>query len=310
VKYIARRIALLLGHLLPRLRRVLVREIRLARWRLAQGRRKTLTVTTEQGTFVVSTGDRALGRDLYYRREHELALIRATTAMLRARDLLPPRGRGTIIDVGANIGVISIGLLTLGEMERAVAVEPEPENFSLLRRNVALNGMNDRFHCLRLAVSDRRGSLGLELSDVNSGDHRVRSVAIHGEAFPDDAGRPRDVIAVDADRLDEMLDALPAEFARDVALIWLDVQGHEASVLRGGARTFSHGLPTVTEIWPWGLRCAGVEPPEFCALAAEYWSRYWVLRGERLVSYPTAVLDSYFEELGDGQRFGNVVFTR
>jgi FkbM family methyltransferase len=308
--YLTRRLSILASVALPRLRAALVRELRLARWRLAEGRRETLTVKTEQGVFTVSTRDRALGRDLYYRREHELALIRATTAMLRARGLLPPGGRGTVVDVGANIGVISIGLLALGEMERAIAVEPEPGNFALLRRNVENNGMSDRFHCLQLAASDRRGTLELELSDINSGDHRIRAGATEHDGSSDQGHRPREVISVGADTIDQILATLPPDVGREVALIWIDVQGHEASVLRGGTRTFSRGTPTVAEIWPLGLEASGVAQQEFCALAAEYWSRYWVLRGDRLIGYPISALDSYFDELGEGDRFGNVVFTR
>lgn len=302
--YLTRRLSILASIALPRLRKALVRELRLARWRLAEGRRETLTVETEQGIFTISTRDRALGRDLYYRREHELELIRAVTTTLRAHDLLPPRGQGTVLDIGANIGVISIGLLALGEMERAVAVEPEPGNFALLRRNVDLNSMTDHFACLQRAASDRDGTVELELSAVNSGDHRVRI----GDSADDDG--PRQVITVEAGTIDGILGALPTDVVRQIALIWIDVQGHEASVIGGGTRTFSRGVPTVAEIWPRGLQRAGVGRRDFCALAAGHWSRYWVLRGDRLIPYPISAFDSYFEELGEGDRFGNVVLTR
>jgi NhaP-type Na+/H+ or K+/H+ antiporter len=39
-----------------------------------------------------------------------------------------------------------------------------------------------------------------------------------------------------------------------VALTWIDVQGHEAAVLAGGAAVFEKQIPLFVEHWPYGLR--------------------------------------------------------
>ncbi len=55
---------------------------------------------------------------------------------LRDKNLIPGKGEGVLLDIGANIGIISIGMLTQGEMDRAIAIEPDPFNVELLRRNI------------------------------------------------------------------------------------------------------------------------------------------------------------------------------
>ena len=41
-----------------------------------------------------------------------------------------------------------------------------------------------------------------------------------------------------------------------VRLVWIDVQGHEARVLRGAGQLLQAGVPIVFELWPYGLRRA------------------------------------------------------
>ena len=51
-------------------------------------------------------------------------------------DQLFPEGRGTFLDIGANIGLVSIPLAERRRV-RCLAFEPEPRNFQWLERNIA-----------------------------------------------------------------------------------------------------------------------------------------------------------------------------
>ena len=59
------------------------------------------------------------------------------------------------------------------------------------------------------------------------------------------------------------VDSLVAEGLIEPArlgLVWIDVQGHEAHVLAGAQRLLEQGVPTVIEVWPYGLaRTDGTE---------------------------------------------------
>ena len=80
-------------------------------------------------------------------------LISNVIKFLRINNKCPVKGEGAILDIVANNGVISIGMLYTGEMSKAISIEPESQNFCLLQRNTKLNGLNDRISCLPFAAS-------------------------------------------------------------------------------------------------------------------------------------------------------------
>lgn len=281
-------------------------ETRSMLWNMYGRTRRTVTARTKQGVLTVYCSDKVIGRKLYCQGEFELDLSRKVVALLRSLGRSVPGG--TVLDVGANMGVISIGLLRHGWMQRAIAIEPDSDNVALLRRNVAQNGLEDQVICVPCAVSDSRGMVAFELSRDNYGDHRVRMGA---PTAPCDRYHEsgRHVVEVERRCLDEVLESLPPRFVDDLALIWIDTQGHEAHVFRGARSVLSRGVPVVAEVWPYGLLRAGVSRAEFCGLAEELWSTYWVVRRGRFFPYPIALLGLFFDELGDAGDAENVVFT-
>jgi FkbM family methyltransferase len=270
-----------------------------------------LIVSTKQGKFKIALlPNESIGRSLYCTGQYELDLVSDVMKFLRARPGFPARGEGTVIDVGANNGVISIGMLHAGEFARAIAIEPEPQNFSLLRNNVDMNGFADRYICLPYVVSHQKGDVEFELSDTNLGDHRVRVGARLVDAAERQHESARRVISVQAERLDNLLSGLPAAFLDQIALIWVDVQGYEGYVFMGAKNLISTNVPLVAEIWPYGIRRSGMMQEQFCDIAANTWTYYWVRRRGKFVRYPIRVLDALFEELGEDGGFENVVFTQ
>ena len=267
-------------------------------------------MSTQQGVFTVFLGpNESLGRSLYCYREHESDLMSKAMALLRSMKLCPPKGEGTVLDVGANNGVTSIGMLRTGELERAIAIEPEPRNFALLQHNVRQNSLNDRVVCLSVAASHQKGEIPFEVSGTNDGDHRVRMNGNHGapELFQESGRR---VITVPTDNLCNLLLDVPKEFTQNIAVIWIDVQGYEGYVFLGARELLSRGAPVVSEIWPYGIRRSGMSVEQFCDIAASIWSSYWVMRRGRFVRYPTSTLAILFDELGFEGDFDNVIFTR
>ncbi len=84
--------------------------------------------------------------------EHDRAVDAAYTAML-ARGVRP-----VIIDCGANIGLASVWFANRYPEALIYAIEPQAENFALLRRNCA---GYDRIVPLQCAISDREANVTL-----------------------------------------------------------------------------------------------------------------------------------------------------
>lgn len=289
------------------------RKLRSLLWKLHRLAGETATFRTRHGILTVDTSDRTIARSLYCNRAYELDWMLEVASHLRSTGHLPAKGRGTVVDLGANMGVTSVGWLHVGEFERAIAVEPDPRNFALLERNLAQNGFASRAVCLQCAVGDRDGVLAFERSDTNFGDHRVR-LGAPGAAAERFGESSREVIEVQCRTLDGLLSSLPVEFTKELALVWMDVQGFEAHVLRGGPRTFGTGVALATEVWPYGLQRAGTTPEEFCGLVRGYYPHYWIARGPkrapRFVRYPTEMFHTVFDEVGFEGAYENVLFTR
>lgn len=161
----------------------------------------------------------------------------------------PQRGR-TVVEVGGNVGTTTIPLLGRFYASRVETFEPEPENVKLLRCNLILNDLEDRAVVHDLAVSDRAGTAMLELCDWNNGDHRIAAIDRSWEILGESG---RATASVSVQRLDQALIADPS----DVALVWVDTQGHEAHVLAGASGLLGRGIPWVVEYWPYGLTRAG-----------------------------------------------------
>ena len=104
--------------------------------------------------FVVSTADKVIGREVFLHGEFDFAKLQTALAIL-AREGRPAPTH--LIDVGANIGTITIPALKRGLIQTATAIEPHPDNLRLLRANIALNGLEDRVTVLAQAVGDRSG---------------------------------------------------------------------------------------------------------------------------------------------------------
>lgn len=200
-------------------------------------------------SYLVSSNDRYIGRDTFIHGSYDLEKLERTLSLLDREfegDLL--------IDVGANIGTISIPALKRGLFDRAVAIEPEPFNYSLLTCNIHMNGLAGRMTAHHLALGARAGEeLSFELSDTNYGDHRIRMSSCQGGTRGE---AQRKVIRVKSEPFDEVVG--PIDPAR--TLIWMDTQGFEGYVLQGARQALQQRPPLVVEFWPYAMKRSGSYP--------------------------------------------------
>lgn len=127
----------------------------------------------------------------------------------------------TLLDIGANIGAITIpmGRTHTGSV---IAVEPNPRNFRDLQSNIELNGLTN-VKSLQVAVSDAPGKATMSAPDNNPTNMHIDSV---GDG---------DVVVA---RLDDIVD-------QPVALIKMDIEGHELNAIKGATRILQNDRPII-----------------------------------------------------------------
>lgn len=132
-----------------------------------------------------------------------------------------PKPGDTVFDVGSHIGVFTLKASRLiGYTGVVWAFEPEPENFMLLRRNIALNNASN-IKAFKKAVSSRKGTLRLYTHPTNTGGSSVQFAT--GKASTSVSSITLDYI-------------IQKHNIQRVNLLKLDVEGHELEVLRGTPR--------------------------------------------------------------------------
>ncbi|HIP23609.1 MAG TPA: FkbM family methyltransferase [Rhodobacteraceae bacterium] len=149
------------------------------------------------------------------------------------------------VDIGANIGTMCIPMVARGYFAGAIAIEPEPLNARLLRSNVHLNDVADRIKVIEAAAGDSTGTATLFLSTYNFGDHCLKA----DQATMDS----RESVQIGVRKLDDLIP--PNE--REHLFLWLDTQGYEGFVLKGGAEIITSAPSLVLEFCPKTLTQTG-----------------------------------------------------
>lgn len=233
--------------------------------------RRDVVVRTENGVLAVDSKDWLVGKKLYVDRSFECAEMDSAVAALRASGWLPSSSP-MLIDAGANVGMISVPMILRRHFQRAIAFEPAKSTFRLLTGNARRNGLCEAIRCVPMALSDSESVLDLSISPDNSGDNRIEPSGV-GAGWYREEYRQR--IRVPAVALEPWLAAAGVE-PRQIGLIWLDVQGHEAHALRG-AGDLLRAVPVVTEVWPYAMERSRLGAIAFLQLATRFFAGFWTL---------------------------------
>ena len=214
-------------------------------------------VETEAARYLVSTNDPVIGQDLFLQGTFD------SDVMKRVFQILPELGFPALkdrlfVDVGANIGTNCITALIDSHCASALAIEPDPDTYRLLRHNLLENNLEEKARALNLSLSSAPGFVLLQRDPVTPGNNWV--------AVPSQQQDPATAIRVESITFDSLLTA--GHFSlEELGLVWMDTQGHEGHILAGAQALRQTGLPVVIEYWPHGLRRAdGLELLEHSVL--------------------------------------------
>lgn len=171
-----------------------------------------------------------------------------------------------LFDIGAHFGVFSLAAASLGGT--AVAIDPSPTATHMIARQAALNGATDRIRIVEAAVSDSSGVARMLSSGVfTDGYFRFASGRLKSDL--------RSTCAV-------TIDELTREFGVPTH-IKIDVEGHEASALRGATSTLDDYSPILfLELHNEMVAADGGDPNAALSELARLDYRTFALSGEEI----------------------------
>jgi FkbM family methyltransferase len=186
---------------------------RLLRWQIASRLLAgPIALPFVNGTYLFASRGMTGATGNYYCGLHEYEDMSFALHFLQRNDLF--------VDVGANIGSYAI-LAAGGGGAQVIALEPIPETFESLARNVMLNGLEKKIRILNIGAGSRSDELLFSASQDT-----VNHVLAKGEAAID-------IVTVPVRSLDEvLLGCIPN-------LIKIDVEGFETEVISGATKTLS-----------------------------------------------------------------------
>ena len=150
----------------------------------------------------------------------------------------------TFIDIGANYGFYALLAAHWNPDIQVVAFEPVPQIYEGLRRNIELNGLQERIKPYRVALSDRSGPAKLFVPASESRDYESTATLAEGN-WQQRKGAP--VIELQALCFSDFELQHPVR----LDIVKIDVEDHEASVLRGMQEAILRDRPfIVCEILP------------------------------------------------------------
>jgi|GEM_PF-596391 len=196
------------------------------------------------------------GFTLFYTRRYSLVnRIRGNNiyeAKLSQRIIeeLKRTGSEYFLDVGANIGLISLNVLREMPDAKIFCFEPGPHQSALLNKTINLNNLDRKIRLFKYALGDKTG-------EFQFATHY--SLHTSGDGFFDTkrAGKCK-FIKVGMDTLDNCWESTGNSF---IKVVKIDVEGAELLVLKGGSKFIKRCRPTIfLEINKYNLK-----PYPYCA---------------------------------------------
>jgi FkbM family methyltransferase len=169
------------------------------------------------------------------------------------------RTANTIVDVGSNIGIVSILISRSAPDAQIFAFEPDPLNFALSQINFELNGCHN-IAAINAAVADFTGPILLHKASQNWGDHRTYTPNERGAKVGSQTTR---IFAISPTAFFSAVDGQPGP--HDVDLVKISTQGSDIKILRAFHPLLKPGSKVVLQFSPSHLRASGTSEQDIRA---------------------------------------------
>jgi FkbM family methyltransferase len=174
-----------------------------------------------------------------------------------------------VVDAGANIGYVT-GLLSrwAGPAGRVYSFEPVPETFDLLSHNARRLGWTN-VSLFNIGLSSAEGTATMRIPRYTTGAENLYESRLVSEEQPGFEGRAVTVSL-------RPLDAVLVDPSLPLALLKVDVEGHELEVIRGAHGVIERWKPALLVEVGGDPRAPGTPASELFGLLAEAGYSAWV----------------------------------
>lgn len=203
----------------------------------------SIIVNTNNGIFAVDPADLEVGEKLRTKGEYGINEINTISQYIN--------NKSSVLILGAHIGSLAIPISK--KCEKLVAIEANPNNYSLLQTNIKLNEISN-ITSHNIAASDKQETIKFQLNTVNSGGSKrvpQNNKYIYTYDNPE-------VIDVQAYSLDEYLSG------ESFDLVLIDIEGSEYFAMKGMTNILSSTKTLIVEFLPHHItNVAGVTFDDF-----------------------------------------------
>ncbi len=161
---------------------------------------------------------------------------------------LNERKSGSVLDIGANVGIFSLNLYQNYPDIQYYLFEPIPSTFQWLLKNMKLNSASDeRYKPFNVGMSDKKGTFEFYVPAANEAaslvaneDSFYRKKADSNGNYTGNTDLDRVLCTVDT------VDSFVKEHnVKDITFVKIDVEGNEFKVLKGAEETLKEYKPLV-----------------------------------------------------------------
>jgi FkbM family methyltransferase len=201
-------------------------------------------ITTRHGEMIIRYENDYISKQLLSAGEYEWDVVEAVALLCKGHKT------GIVLDIGANVGTITLPIARMFPQYHVHAFEVQPTVAEVLRENIAANKLtNITVHCIGLGDK----ACVMEITQPNyEKAHNIGAFSLN-EFVHENSIESRmtgDKISVNV----RTLDSMPAN--SPIRCIKLDVEGYERFVLEGAVETLKqHRFPPIVyELWsynPW-----------------------------------------------------------
>jgi FkbM family methyltransferase len=177
-----------------------------------------------------------------------------------------------LFDLGAHYGLFSLGAMHYGGPEAwALAVDASPHAVRMIEIHARLNRVEDRLRALHACMCDHGGTEGMVATGLDAQGFFISPDADHG---------PSEQTAVPALTLDDLVE----RYGKRPTHVKIDVEGYEASVLRGGRSVLTREPAPLLflEIHNMTMQSRGQDPGQVADLLEQFRYRSFSTAGAPL----------------------------